>query len=73
MTAQTIGQDVLDRVSEAEATCLRSSIGDEAYEKFLGGQMPLAVASPVAAVKEQGSVAAGHVVRHGDPLAAGQL
>ena len=39
MTAQTTGQDVLDRVSEAEATCLRSSIGDEAYEEFLGGEV----------------------------------
>ena len=35
MTAQTTGQDVLDRVSEAEAACLRSSIGGEAYEEML--------------------------------------
>ncbi len=39
MTAQTTGQDVLDRVSEADAACLRSSIGDEAYEEFLGGEV----------------------------------
>ena len=39
MTAQTTGQDVLDHVSEADATCLRSSIGDEAYEEFLGGEV----------------------------------
>ena len=39
MTAQTTGQDVLDRVSEAEAAYLRSSIGGEAYEEFLSGEV----------------------------------
>ena len=46
MTAQTTGQDVLDRASEAEATCLRSSIGDEAYEEFLGGEVLTSYGKP---------------------------
>ena len=38
LTAETTGNDVMDRVSEAEGECLRTEIGGAAYEAFLGGE-----------------------------------
>ena len=36
MTAETTGQDVLDRISEVEGVCLSEALGAADYEAFLG-------------------------------------
>ena len=37
ITTATTGQDVLDRVSEAEGECFRTAVGEDPYEAFLDG------------------------------------
>ena len=39
MTANTTGKEVMDRVSEAEGGCLRTSLGAADYEAFLGAEL----------------------------------
>ena len=39
LTAETTGQDILDRVSEAEAACLGTSLGAADHEAFAGGSV----------------------------------
>ncbi len=45
LTPDVTGQDLIDRVSEAEAACIRAAVGDFAYQVLLGISMMEAMAS----------------------------
>ena len=46
MTAETTGQDVLDRISEVEGMCLSEALGVADYEAFLGAELGTAYREP---------------------------
>ena len=49
LTQATTGKDLMDRVSEAEAACVRAAFGDAIYQMILGTPILLAAGSDPAA------------------------
>ena len=50
ITPETTGKDFLDRISEAENACIRTTFGDAAYQ-FIGSTPLSAASSPSAAIR----------------------